>query len=524
MKKLLFTMISLVLLSACAETATDVPPISETAPPAKATETIAPTLTLEPTHTPTSEPSQTPTPTPSPTLEPSLLAGPVIHEKPGPIYETVIQIPVGEDGIQYHGAGVTDMEPVGPNGLVVTADGVFVIGDVYGNRLIRYDTAGKRLDDIDLTRLGIQNISDLVGAGDALYILEISFKVLPERYRVNQLTTRGELVSQYDLPKGFHLEDGLYGLAIGYTAEGEALPLIELRPAGSRYYQVPDSPESLPEALPALPVYGKDLRQQSAGPGELAVLGAGEQEFESRMTIGGMIFLLSARLDGSLYLQREDMVAWDPVITTDITIHYISPEGKPAGVARYPLKDWYFHLWRFLTVGPDGNVYAIITREKSVDVLRLNFYQQLEPILPGAAEPVVTGSPFTPSPEPKYDCTLIQHLAPDSPEAQQIVQEFLTNFQQDWPTEYMGFEQLWAVDRLGEYAVIQGIVTQEESDIIVVQQTQRGFVMVARYTSDKLLPGLRHSDVEEYLAAQLPDAPRELFHCLDLSRFLGERE
>ena len=54
---------------------------------------------------------------------------------------------------------MVDMEPLGPNGLVVTGDGMFVIGDVYGNRLLRYDPAGKRLADIDMTGLGILNIS-----------------------------------------------------------------------------------------------------------------------------------------------------------------------------------------------------------------------------------------------------------------------------------------------------------------------------------------------------------------------------
>jgi hypothetical protein len=412
------------------------------------------------------------------------------------------------------------MEIVGPNGLVVTLDGLFIIGDVYGNRLLRYDATGARLDAIDLTRLDILNISDLVGAGNDLYILEISFQTLPERYRVNHLTSEGKLVSQYDLPKGFHLEDGLYGLAIGYSAEGSAQVLIELRPSDSRYYRVPDSAKGLPQALPGLPVYGRDLRQLSAGPDELAMIGIGEQEFESQMTAGGMIFLLSAKQDGSLYLQREDLVAWDPAITTDLTIHYISPIGESLGVARYPLRDWYFHLWRFLAVGPDGNVYALITREKTVDILRLNFYGSLDPLIPGATEPVVTR--VMPNTTSESGCTLVQRLSPDSPEAQQIVDEFIANYKQDFPTEYMAIEQLWAVDKLREYAAILGRVTQEENDIIIVRQTRRGYIMAARYHTQMILPGLRYSEIPKYFAAKLPEAPAALFYCLDLSRYVSE--
>lgn len=520
----IFTLIGLVSLSACSSGAPNYPVLSETIAVATATETLTPAPSQEPAHSPTPESTQTPTPTRLPTLAPSPMPSPLTHEQSGPIYETVIQIPVGEDGIQYRGAGVEDMDPVGPNGLVVTADGVFVIGDVFGNRLLRYDAAGNRLEDIDLTQLGILNISDLVGAEDELYILEISFKVLPERWRVNHLTADGELVWQYDLPKGFHFEDGLYGLAIGYQAEGAAQVLVQLGAgAESLYYWVPDSAEDLPEALPALPVYGRDLHQVSAGPGELSILGIGNQEFESRMTAGGLLSLLSPRLDGSLYLQREDLVAWDP-ITTDITIHFVSPEGEPAGVARYPLMDWYFHLWRFLTVGPDGNAYGLITRERSVDVLRLNFYQHLDPILSDAVEPAIAGVPTGLSPATEYDCSQVERLAPDSPEAQLILEEFLENFHRDWPTEYMGFEQVWAVDRLGEYAVIQGMVTPEESDILVVQQKERGFVLVGRYASNTPLPGLKNADVAEYFGAEVPEALPELFYCLDLSRDVSEGE
>lgn len=481
------------------------------------------TLTPAPesSHTPTS--SNLPTLELSPTAAPPALPSPVIHEQPGPIYDIVIQIPVGEDGILYRGAGVEDMEPVGPNGLVVTPEGVFIIGDVNGNRLMRYDAGGNRLDDIDLTSLGILNISDLVGAGDALYILEISFKVLPERYRINQLTTSGELVRQYNLPKGYHLENGLYGLAIGYTAEGESQVLVQSGAgAGSLYYRIPDSAEKPPEALPALPVYGKSLRREDANPGEMASLVIDGQMYESQMTAGGTIALLSARADGSLYLQREDLVSWDPVITTDITIHYISPERKPIGVARYPLMDWYFHLWRFLTVGPDGNVYGLITREKSVDVLRLNFYQHLDPILSEAVSPAITGIPSSLLLETEYDCTQVERLSLDSPEAQLILEEFLENFHRDWPTEYMGFEQVWSVDRLGEYAVIQGMVTAEESDILLVQQTERGYFLVGRYAPSQTQSDLQRAEIAAYFGERVPEAPPELFYCLDFREFIGE--
>jgi len=138
------------------------------------------------------------------------------------------------------------------------------------------------------------------------------------------------------------------------------------------------------------------------------------------------------------------------------------------------------------------------------------------------------GKTIVPTPLPSEtptatnDCPNVVHYLPDLPEAQQIVEEFITNFKKDFPTEYMAFEQLWAVDKLGDYAAIQGRVTQEESDIIVVRQMERGFVMVARYHTHMVLPEPRRLTIPEYLIGQLPDAPPELFHCLDLSRYVGE--
>ncbi len=522
MKKISILLMCSLFIAACARMVEVTP--SPTYPVSIATASVTPSPIVDsaPLAIHTSLPKQTPTQVPPATLEPLVYPAPVIYDQPGPLYDAILRIPVGEDGILYRGAGVEDMQPVGPNGLVVTQDGVMIIGDVFGNRLLRYDLAGHRLADIDLAGLGILNISDLVLAGNDLYILEVSFAVLPERYRISQLTTTGNLVRQYDLPEGYHFEDGLFGLAIGYLPDGSEHILVQLDNAdNSSYYTLPAEPDGMPEKLPARPVFGEDLQIQSAGQEELAVLSLGMQEFISQVTSGGTIFLLSARADGSLYLERDDLIAWDPIVTTDITIHYISPTGKPAAMARYPLMDWYFPIYRFLTVGPDGNVYALITRQESVDILRLNFYPQLEPQSPGAIKPSITNTKRNNLPEDSYDCSGIQHYLPDSSEAQQIVQSFTKNFLQTWPTEYMAFEQLWSVDQVAEYAIIQGMVTAEESDIIVAQATDRGYEMVARYTSHMVLPGFRHQDIGGYLLAQVPGAPEELFYCLDLSHFTG---
>jgi hypothetical protein len=253
-----------------------------------------------------------------------------------------------------------------------------------------------------------------------------------------------------------------------------------------------------------------------------ASLTFGDTRYETGRTLDSALDVLEANPDGSFYAVRGDILADSPALLSDQTIHFINAAGEPLGVARYPLSEWYFHLTEYLAVGPDGNVYALITRQDSVDVLRLNFYRQLEPLVPGAAEPVITPSPLEATPGRNCDCSVITHLPTDSAEAERLVDEFVENFHQDWPTEYMAIERLWAVGLLGDYALIEGGVTPDQSDIIVAQRTARGYVLMADYALT--VPGPRHSVIPEFLLSRVPEAPPELFYCLDLSRYLAEGE
>ena len=86
----------------------------------------------------------------------------------------------------------------------------------------------------------------------------------------------------------------------------------------------------------------------------------------------------------------------------------------------------------------------------------------------------------------------------------------------------MGFEKLWTVDLLGEYAVIQGMVTTEENDVILVRQTDRGYVLVGLYPPSQTQPDLKRAEIATYFGERVPDAPPELFYCLDFREFTGE--
>jgi hypothetical protein len=124
-----------------------------------------------------------------------------------------------------------------------------------------------------------------------------------------------------------------------------------------------------------------------------------------------------------------------------------------------------------------------------------------------------------PGSETQADCSQIEHLAIDSPEAQQIVEQFTKNFKEQNPTEYMGMTILQGVDRLGEWALVQGSVSGEAKDVIIAQQTEQGYQIAERYIITAPLRSFEDGEtrVVNYFLEKLPGAPPELLTCLDQS-------
>ena len=109
---------------------------------------------------------------------------------------------------------------------------------------------------------------------------------------------------------------------------------------------------------------------------------ANDMKIEMQFTQGlGSLYLLGVNPDSSFYVVREDVVSDSPIQVAQ-TVHYFNAEGKQLGVARVPIAEQYLYVPHNLAVGPDGTVYALVTRPDSVDVVCLNFFKQLEPLLP----------------------------------------------------------------------------------------------------------------------------------------------
>ena len=305
----------------------------------------------------------------------------VTEEQAGVYYETVLTIPVGEAGVAYRGVDTPGMDITGPNALAVLSDMSVVVADLIGNRLLRYDPTGKLLGIINLYAREIVNIWDLVAFKDELILLEISLDIPPERYRVNRLTSDGKLLTSYDIPKGYHLQDGLTGISV--DCEGQIL--LEIK-GGQAFYRLVDPKGNL-NARNGYLCNGKTYRVESTQ------LVAGDVKLETQLTTGlGGLKLLGVLADGSVYVVREDVVAQQPVITVDQTVHYVSADGLQLGVARVPIAEAYYYVMRNLAVGPDGYVYSLLPRPDAVYVVRLKLFKSIAPLVPNAVAPLVTRS------------------------------------------------------------------------------------------------------------------------------------
>ena len=99
--------------------------------------------------------------------------------------------------------------------------------------------------------------------------------------------------------------------------------------------------------------------------------------------------LLDAFQDDSFYVERSDVVS-EPSIKTDQTMHFIGTDGAEQGVARIPSSEFFYYIMRSAAIDSHGEVFVLLPRPDSIDIVRLNFYEQLEPLIPGAIIPHVS--------------------------------------------------------------------------------------------------------------------------------------
>jgi hypothetical protein len=70
---------------------------------------------------------------------------------------------------------------------------------------------------------------------------------------------------------------------------------------------------------------------------------------------------------------------------------------------------------------------------------------------------------LVPGQEMSTDCSQVERLSPDSPEAQPILEEFIRNYMEQYPTKAMGMAVLHRVERPGERAIVTNTVQQGDT-------------------------------------------------------------
>ncbi|MDQ5853897.1 MAG: hypothetical protein M3380_17890 [Chloroflexota bacterium] len=133
------------------------------------------------------------------------------------------------------------------------------------------------------------------------------------------------------------------------------------------------------------------------------------------------------------------------------------------------------------------------------------------------------GTP-TPSAAPAggAECTTVQQLDPASSEALVIREAVLTGIVQQHPAvaPYAPFEfdDIWSIVRAGDWVVVQASFQRAlEPRAFVLRATEDGY----RYTGQGWAgPADSEAMIRQHLAAEVPDAPAELWACVDLSRWV----
>lgn len=348
-------------------------------------ETPAPTDVLNHKASPTHSPNSTP---------PNIIR-PAIHEIPGDLYETLFQIPIDSASIIQYDFGPSAIE--GPLAIAILPDQSFLIADQIGGRLLNYDSKGRLLDTMEFVELGIGYIRDMRVKAGEIFLLETSY----QKFRVHQLSLSGDLIASVEIPYNYPvdvgetdvtLENSLSGIAI--DCEGNVL--LEVL-GGSGLFRLTDvlRQSDSSEVTNGYVCNGNLYKVNNSDLGGIPQLIAGSTIYETSLTIGlGGFHILDIFPDRGVYIERDDVMAGTP-LQVDLTVHFIGSDGESNGVARVPLAEYFYSIYRKLAIGYNGEVYALLPKPDSLDVIRLNFYPSLEPLVSGAVAPQISiqGSP-----------------------------------------------------------------------------------------------------------------------------------
>lgn len=362
-------------------------PTATMQPTVPRTSTAVVTVTARPTRTasPTQAPVQTRTSAPPapPTALPTPQTAPVIHTWPGDLYETLFTVAVGSKSHFQYERFPDHLR--GPSAIAVLPDDTLLILDSAGySFLVRYDPAGNFLNSIPLFNLGLYYVADMRVFGNEIYLLDKGYKNI----RIVRLSSAGEFLGSEAVPYDFPVEAGIplvSGLT-GITMDCQGEILLEIA-GGSPLFRLTEVQHWQSQYPVETGYLCNHAAYQVTAESRNFSITTGQRSFTPALTkhFGGAT-LLKVLPDGSFYAEVTDFIEKSGVFF-DQTVHYLNADGSFQAVARVPQSDFSVTTHRRMAVGASGEVYALLTHPDSVEVVRLNFYPQIDPIIPGAASP-----------------------------------------------------------------------------------------------------------------------------------------
>jgi hypothetical protein len=137
-----------------------------------------------------------------------------------------------------------------------------------------------------------------------------------------------------------------------------------------------ESYESQDKAYSAYPA---DLRSKEDASHGYILVGNKRINVEVANDLGGLS-ILHINPDGSFFVEVAELV-FNTAIRVDQRVYHYDSSGNLVGMARVPLAEQYTYVAHGIAAGPDGKIYALITKPGGGEIQRLTFSVNLPPIL-----------------------------------------------------------------------------------------------------------------------------------------------
>ncbi|MDQ3707366.1 MAG: hypothetical protein M3437_19495 [Chloroflexota bacterium] len=294
-----------------------------------------------------------------------------------------IVIEVGENGPRYEGEMESnrlrrEIYRWGPKAFTIGPDGMFWVADTVGTNVLGYDPSGSQRASISLKEQ-VVGLDDVKATESGIYALDAS----GDAPVVVQFTNDGQVVERFAMPAGENLVAGAAALgpqervatALRITADQQ----VVIEYAGEAGFESVQPAAGLAGPMRDLPSGNRSYRVQldagedgNANTASLWIDG-NAIPIEVNNALGSARLLGVSPADGSIYVEVEELSMSGDRLDVDLTVLRFDQDGNPRGVARVPVRDRYTYVPNGQAIGPDGNVYTLVTYPDRVEIQPLEF-------------------------------------------------------------------------------------------------------------------------------------------------------